>query len=262
MDDVQVHTGIVGFFDILGYQSVLENNSARYVAATVFRTILKMKMESEVEVKRLFRSLGSSDLRVDWRGELQKINWLELSDTIVMLLPYRNDPGRKEDLRTLHWALFLVSSIVLYRTMFEHGLPLRGAIAFGEFAVAGRCFAGKPIVEAYKVGHDLNLSAIVLTIGAQTEAQKIPNVKRLLEVTTFDFLVPRKILQPNKIMTLYPTFSQNPYQGDIRQLIVDSFSKHGKDIGPDVVPKVENTDLFFRTAKTHNPEMFRNRDEH
>lgn len=70
---------------------------------------------------------------------------------------------------------FLTKACVLLRLGFEYGIPLRGAISFGEFFVHERSILGKPLVEAFEAEKNQQWSGAILTASAE---QKYQNYKK------------------------------------------------------------------------------------
>ena len=136
--------GIIGFFDILGYQSFLENNEDVTGEATekVLNFIVNLEKNIQSRVRNILKNSKNFKKLVD------EIKFLVFSDTILLTSTYVKNAAldRKID----KWALFLVVSLHLNRWMFEYGLPLRGVITTGNFLIKKHCFSGKPIIYSYK----------------------------------------------------------------------------------------------------------------
>lgn len=249
-----VATGIIGLFDILGYKNFLKNNSPESAAEEVLRKITSLKTEV---INKLISPMLAKQKTVtpETAASLKKflecgINWLIFSDTILITCPYlENDTVSAKQLK---WALFLGVSVVLLSEMFEFGLPIRGAIGFGNFMTHGNCFVGTPIVEAYECSHDIELAACVLCESARVEIyEKLSssrdsdnNIEQLIKALMVFYLIPKKENKSEKLFTL----NINPFRNrnDIRQIVLESFWKHKKDISPSAYQKAENTEKFFR----------------
>jgi hypothetical protein len=160
------------------------------------------------------------------------------------------------------WMNFLSSSIYLNNFMFEYGLPLRGGISVGKVLIQNNCFAGKPIVEAFQLATDLELAGTALTRGTAKEIKRVvksvvshPRVKkkdkagiRVLEKLTIKYLPARKSGNQDRIDMLNVVSLRNPidYSGDIRQLLLECFMGHNKDMTGSAKAKLDNTELFLR----------------
>jgi len=60
--------------------------------------------------------------------------------------------------------------------MFESGLPIRGAIAFGDFVFTAHVFAGLPILDAHELGNRLDLAACATHQTAVAELKALHTV--------------------------------------------------------------------------------------
>ena len=260
MADHKSQYGIIGFFDILGYQSFLENNED--VAGEATEEVLNFIVTLEKRIpERILLNISRNYKAV--KKLLNEIKFLVFSDTILLTSTYvkNDDLDRKID----KWALFLVASLHLNRWMFEYGLPLRGVITIGNFLIKEHCFAGKPIVDAYKMCHDLDLAACVMTDNAYQEVTNLINsserkkIKKLLNDSIVKYLIPRKGGKEEKLPTLnLLTFrglkpkskksnvKSKDNKTDVRQFIFNSFWKHNKDIKQEALSKVMNTEQYLR----------------
>lgn len=84
-----------------------------------------------------------------------------ISDSILLSLAVpKDDSAASVGLLTFS---FLAYSSQLMRQAFDEGLPLRGAIDHGEFFLSGNCFAGKPIINCYRIGNQMDVAGCVIT---------------------------------------------------------------------------------------------------
>jgi len=246
--------GIVGFFDILGYQSFLQNNSPEYAAKEVFSTLTHL----DKEIPQRLLDIGQKDL------PLSPMEWLIFSDTILLTSPLKGD---EEDM--LHtWMDFIMASLVLNSRMFTFGLPLRGAITIGKYFVQGGCFAGKPIIEAYKLTQEIDLAACIISERAshylssllsKQNPEESPELFIFFRPAFIKYPVPKKNGRSEDLNALNFAYSsdfgfrKNP---DLHQVVLDCFWKHNKDISPGAETKIQNTERFFRYMKFRFPEFF------
>ena len=176
-----------------------------------------------------------------------RTEWLTFSDTILMFQQIVED---NSDARYFQWTIFLLTAIHLQNKLFEFGLPLRGVIHFGKYLVKETTFAGRAIVEAYRVAQSLDLAGcgvtreaigdISTTLSSGQELKTDPVFGPML----VSYLSPVKQGQPIKMH--FVNHLGNKKMLDIRQYVLQSFWKHGKDITPEAESKVNNTELFFR----------------
>ena len=150
--------------------------------------------------------------------------------------------------------------LLLWRRMFEYGLPLRGVVHTGEFLVQGTCFAGRAIVEAYRLSQDLNLSACAYSHAAfsallrQANEPHDPFLWSWIPTLLFEYQIPRKKCSLERLVTSNPLAlhlesSDMYFKGDIRQIVHESFWKHDKDIPEPARAKVQNTEQFLRACR-------------
>lgn len=251
--------GIIGFFDILGYQSFLENNEDAAAEAT--EKVLNFMVNLEKHIPSRIRNIFKNSKAL--RKLVNEIEFLVFSDTILLTSKY--DGNEDLERKTDKWFLFLIASLLLNRWMFEYGLPLRGVITIGNFLVIEHCFAGKPIIDAYKLCHDLDLAACVMTNNAYQEVTKLAdspkrkNIKKLLDSSIVEYLIPRKSGKEEKLSTLNlltlrglkpksnkGNIKPKDIKIDFRQIVFNTFWKHNKDIKQDALSKVANTEQYLR----------------
>lgn len=142
-------------FDILGYRSLIKNNSLDRLIE-IFNQIIK-----DIDQKAV--TLLYQDEHQAYSG-ITPTETLVFSDTIIL---YQTTSKSMADFG----PSFLTKACVLLRLGFEYGVPLRGAISFGEFFVHERSFLGKPIVEAFEAEKNQQWSGVVLTKSAEQKYQ-------------------------------------------------------------------------------------------
>jgi hypothetical protein len=266
-------TGFVGFFDILGYKSFLESG----ITDVTFKVInvldgLKIRVELALKGHLGIRNGVEGSEQDRFGGDLLKkiiqrveqINLLVVSDSILLLYPYDEQIENSSQAAT-----FVVAVSVLERIMFEEGLPLRGAIAFGDFISKGYVFAGKPIIDAYRLGESLDMSACVFHSTAETEFQRLvasaANLKAFLREGMQLVRYPVSIKKAETELHLlclnfaWPTltgYTPLKYRHDLRQYVHEQFLARNKQIVSEAISKVENTERFFRFLKHRFPILF------
>jgi len=256
---MKTQEGFIGFFDILGYQSLLENNDAEMITETVLPIlenldslvpatmkkifynkivqVLEKKPSEKVTVKRVEDSVNTL---------IEEIEFLVFSDTILLSIPVDN----KIKDYTILTAVFFSTCTYLLKSMFDLGLPLRGGIDFGKYSIAKSCFVGKPIVESYKISNDIELAACVLSDKLKKAIDK-GHEEFLSLGYLLDYLIPTKNGEKKCYTLSYmPTFDDRK---DMKDTVLSSFWKHNKTIPLSVQNKVKNTEQYFRFIKNNNP---------
>ncbi len=135
--------GLFGMFDILGYKSLIKKD-IDYVLNVYYNSIYNRHLAALA-----FADSHMTNLQPSVQPKL-----LAFSDTFIFYQEfYPNEEIFKKLQRV---SAFIISSCYLLRLAFEGGIPLRGAISFGEYYIdkENMIFLGHPIVEA----HDLEVS--------------------------------------------------------------------------------------------------------
>ena len=258
-------TGFVGFFDILGYKSFLESG----ISEVTFKLIDILDGLQQRVSDALNRHFGADAFLISntLKWELDRIIPLVVSDSILLRSSY--DENRDLSLRPSQAATFLVAVNVLTRDMFEHGLPLRAAVAFGECIFHGHVFAGKPIADAYVLGHSLNLAACATHETAENEFKRLlaiaPEWHALLGdgLNLVRYPAPIKgcitALESLCLNAAWPTlrsYTRLKERMDIRQYVREQFSAHNKRMVEDAIAKADNTEAYLRFLQGRFPHLF------
>ena len=274
MVEVTAKTGLVGFFDILGYQQMLLANDVTSTARIVVDVLAEVP---HLVVSGMFEDEGlelvgvsDDDVSADdleaW-SELEpyyqrvvrdETGWLLFSDSILVSLPIDLDDGI--NLWGTRVVAFVEVCSFLLRRMFDVGLPLRGGISFGEFFIHDTFFSGRPIIDAYQHSESLQLSGCVLAPSAEdlyrqmkqhaTDQDLDGSIRGMLDQLCVDYLIPKKRDRVETgPMLNWVNLPMRFFEGlppDLRQYVYSSFVAHNKDVVPAVQPKIENTEAFVR----------------
>ena len=274
MVEVTAKTGLVGFFDILGYQQMLLANDVAGTARIVVDVLAEVPNHV---VSGMFEDQGldlvgvsNDDVSTDdleaWAEYgpyfeslvREETGWLLFSDSILVSLPI--DLDEEPVLWGTRVVAFVEVCSFLLRQMFDVGLPLRGGISFGEFFIHDTYFSGRPIIDAYQHAESLELSGCVLAPSAarlydQVQQNAIDqgyedSVPGMLDQLCVSYLIPKKRDQVEKgSMVNWVNLPMRFFEGipsDLRQYVYSSFVAHNKDVVPAVQPKIDNTEAFVR----------------
>jgi hypothetical protein len=284
MNPPKVETGFVGFFDILGYKSFLETGITE-VTLRVIEILSRLPDKVDEAVKIHFglqngmlekaRENGVSAPFEQMLRELSRIVPLVVSDSILLRCSYDENHGTEKAAQA---ATFVVYANVLQRLMFEEGLPLRGAIAFGDFVFVDHVFAGKPIIDAHTLGQSLDLAACAIHETAEKEfnaliaaapgqwdgflnegQQLVQYQTPVKKVKTSEVKAQEKLLLLNLAWPTLKGYTPLKDRKEPRKYVEEQFSAHSKQLGPEVALKVENTEKFLRLLFERFPQLF-NRD--
>lgn len=253
---MDTQTGIIGLFDILGYQNLLENNEPENIAETVVGFIDEIGTKVPSEMKQSF-GIGNiprnkkkgliNEMSTSIAAIIDSIQWLVLSDTILVVMPIQS----REDyyFSIICWHFFLSTCIHLQEIMFKRGLPLRGTINYGKFYIKNNCFASREIVEAYQLCNQLEFSACVLTEKSRQELDKINGKlnkntsNKFYDYLVLEYLVPTK--DDETRMLVLAAKSYVPEREDLKSQVVESFMSYNKDIPFSIQRKVTSTEQWL-----------------
>ena len=263
MVEIDLERGLVAFFDILGYQQMLMNNEVETTAHLIVDVISNIPSDIITSVTR-DQGLGGQILETSkfvdeiWNKVIrEEVKWLLFSDSILVSLPV--DPSREVIDYGFRWLAFIHVCAFLQREMFDRGLPLRGAIAFGEFFIKDTYFAGKPIIESYQASESLEMSGCVLTktseeiyrkFKQEMEEKEFENMISAINQLCVPYLVPKKRERLEKQITInwvnLPLADFKNLPDDIREYVYSSFVDYNKDVAPIIYPKINNTETYIR----------------
>jgi hypothetical protein len=249
--------GLVGFFDILGYQSFLANNSARDAAQVVADVLLRARDQVQETMRA---ELGTDETPLE--EDLDAVRWLIFSDTIFLTLPYTCErPENDRRANAWRWVLLLIHAHILHEHLFDQGLPVRGAISCGEYYVSENCFVGQPIVEAYQFASAINLSAVVVAPSPAAQMDSVAQTDYPMSVRAFtrDYLTPLRDGREERLRAV--GIQRSLLVDDVGQYVYDSFARYGKDVSLAVQSKLQNTENFFRFCRTHGHRRLNSRED-
>lgn len=247
--------GLVGFFDILGYQSIIDNNSIDEVSRLISDVMLQIPDKVRETLCRPHR-----DKKANFEFLSSMVDRLEarlISDSIVLTFPIKKrHKYRWEKL----FSFFMFTQYVdsLMSLTFREGLPLRGAIGFGEFFLQDHCFAGKPIINCYRLGNSLDFSGCVMAQDCKMALDRLlkqnRDLKLVIDEFGHDYLCPLKDQKSKRLFLLKwsPHLKGNE---DIRQAVFRTFKAHNKDIGVGVDRKLTHTEFILRFFQIKRTEL-------
>jgi hypothetical protein len=255
MSQLNIYNGIIGFFDILGYQSLLGKNEPEDVAQKILPILTGLNIGTTDVMIEFIKSSGKNNEVVNLSMQMvRSIQWLVFSDTILIALPVANNSAHA----LVSWMTFLPACIYIQNRMFLAGLPLRGVINYGKFFIKDNFFAGKCIIESYKLCQKLELSACVLTERASNEVDKSSLIMKHFKqnfrnVFFYNYQIPIKHGTIQLDTLTAHTWTANPPK-DFHSMVMDSFGNHNKDIPQAANIKITNTEqwLSFLGMKRKN----------
>ena len=232
-------TGLVAFFDILGYSAFLENNEPEDAAKSINEFLERVEMLSDTTFINRFGESKESVSEV-----VVNIRHVIISDSILLTLECDRESARYD------WRLliFLLYCAALTKELFMFGLPTRGCVEYGEFYIAKNTFAGKPIIRAYKNSESIDLSACMVSESVITESF----MKNGVDIILLEHLIPKKNNEEKGYLINHLIEDGDESEmlhiilSDPTQFVVKSFSAYNKHIGISVHKKITNTEMFIR----------------
>jgi hypothetical protein len=254
----RIETGFVAFFDILGYRSFLRSG----ISDVTFKVIDLLAKIPEI-VKREQESHVGAAAPENIHQVLNQVVPLVISDSILLRASYTGEPDQKP----LQAMAFLVTASVIQRLMFESGLPLRGAIAFGEFIFTGHVFAGVPVLDAHELENRLGLAACVAHQTAVDELKALQATAPEWNYWDGHHLVHYRTRlkgagaeSDESLLNLaWPTlegYTPLKARRDLAKNVHEMFIEHGKVMEPGAATKAQNTVDFLRYLQDRFPYLF------
>lgn len=247
--------GMVGFFDILGYQNVIANNAIENTASIVLSIINKMPDIAKGEVLKTIAP-WPAPARERCSTFVEKIEWIVFSDTIFSAIDL--DGCTTTEDKALAITMFLASCCTLQRQAFDAGLPLRGALASGRYFSEKQCFVGNPIVEAYQYSQKQDWSGAALAPSAAIFCNGLTeeSASYNFDVLLANYLVPIKNGMGERLLSLRWGGAGRrlapPIAGVLREYVMSKFLAHSKDVPIDVMSKVSNTEVFLQFLRDNH----------
>jgi hypothetical protein len=219
LQTIRVESGLVAFFDILGFRKMLSANEVE----ESLRIVNTCMLEGLAETERMH----SSQL---------KIQTFVISDSILVVLPDLTVAG--VSVFTSFCDLFLFGLLV-------DGLPARGAIAAGKFCIQTNSnqiiLAGQPIIDAHELADSLEIAACALTSSAES--------KVLQHLTTGTFKIyDTPIKGGSTQLHLLKYTPELP-----REQMIRCFKKHNKHLDSKAIIKLNNTIEFMKKCGELKP---------
>jgi len=237
-DEIALHHGLVGFFDILGFSGMLSNNEPEQIN-TIIRDVF-IHIPGELNFRSM--ELNNYDLNP---------GYIVFSDSILV---YQKEPAIGISDETVA-GRFIRYCCHLSKELLLSGLPVRGAISKGKFSIievkpGNSSFTGKCFVEAHALAEMLQLAACAISPAVELEfLENGDQVKKSFRNDLCYWSTPVKNLSQQRLLLLdYSHLFQNINQIS-RATLIECFGRHKKDISLEVLSKMENTLAFLKGQK-------------
>ncbi len=174
------------------------------------------------------------------------------SDSILVYqIPTLNGSEEEADLSRSSFIKFCGRVTAEFLT---RGLPVKGAIGKGEFAIIdGKSFTGKCIIDAHTLSEALQCSGCAVVPTLESEFSKDgETLEGSFQEDLIYWQAPLKNSPPQKLLMLNFLRHITKPAGEIsRMALIEQFSAHGKGLNLEVLKKVSETEKFLKECKKH-----------
>jgi len=176
----------VAFFDILGFKELVDNHPHDEVLQKLYSLKASLSDLADASKNPAFKETQMDD---------DQTRSVTFSDSIIVF--------SKAD--TPYDAIKIVyDAYAIQRWAIDSGLPIKGAIAYGEISVdfEASIFFGKPIIQAYLLHEELQMMTTILHHTAEVKLKDLPadslrNVIADYKVYLKTGRVTHKVMHPN-----------------------------------------------------------------
>jgi hypothetical protein len=201
-----VETGkYVAFFDIMGFKDFVYRNNHKDV-----KKRLEIFTKFKEQVANLRKRDGDSPNPIGF----EKISAATFSDSLLIV----TDSNSSNELVCL---ITLMSNI--FRNAFESQIPLKGALAYGEFTAdfEESIFFGRPLIDAYELAEDLEFYGTAIHHTAES---KIPIEDKQKWIESGDLLLtPIPIKQSGDVTHLIISLEKSSRNREYIESAVEAF---------------------------------------
>lgn len=214
---------IVGWNDILGFESVLEQVPTHYLEEVIVPRM------SDLRDNLVRRSLVDEAKHDDVKAVINMVEMRVISDTLAVVCPVTIPAWPS-------WLSFFIYSTTLHASMFDIGMPLRGAVSCGELCVRDWGVFGASVVRAHRACEAFDISACVFlpdAADAMTAAFNAPEVptQQKMFAEWYDVPVhPAGNTQRHLVQLLNKGFFLSEEGAALGDYVREKFSAHGKSI--------------------------------
>ena len=211
---ITLKTGYLAVFDILGYREMTRDRES------LVATIGQIKKN-----KRTMKAFAEVD---------KNCTFSMFADTLVISSPSSISP------------MFPVWCYAFFRAMLRSGMPLRGAIAKGDYFHDGNLYGGAALSDAHELAESLDFAGCILAPSAEDLAASKSDWFRLISV-------PIKGAGKCKMYVLRLADSDLADPALCRQAVRKSFEGFGKRITAGCLSKLTNTVEVLSEAAKKSP---------
>lgn len=271
---VTVSKSLVATFDLLGISSLMLNSTEdnlNKLADSLHEVYGLTTTKLREIMQKHSQACEHNGARQILDRIREAISFNVFSDTIVASMRldqrYIEEQFSKFDFSVEYENLFRGHAVYIFLRMietianilFSSGFPARGCIDIGPMYWEKDLVVGQPYVNALKCADKLEFSGVVFTDDAkkfcdeQVKTIKDPDC----EFGSLQLEVPTKggMLTLPCLNWIYNDMDFSKQSTDLRQLLVERFSEHGKTMSASVWDKLENTERTIRAFMIQNKSL-------
>lgn len=232
---ISVQHGMVAFFDILGYKSLIEQNDVEYLYTSILEQLPRIKELTKIRIQELLDRVPPRERVMDPISVYNRIEYILFADTLILTLEDQEKTGIAD---AFQWLTFIVACISIEDRYFRYGLPLRGGIGYGKYIVKDKLYTGKCILDSYLLSERLDIALCAFTGDAEQRIDSLEgSYSNFFKGFIHKYEVPLK-KSKRSIMTVLSTYKCDDYIGtDVHK----SFGGHNKEISDNGERKAQNT---------------------
>ena len=231
---------IVGWNDILGFENVLERVPTNYLEEVIIPRL------NDVRDNLVGRTLVAEAEHDDVKEVISMVEMRVISDTLAVICPVTIPAWPS-------WLSFFIYSTTLHASMFDIGMPLRGAVSCGELCVRDWGVFGASVVRAHRTSEALDISACVFlpdAVDAMNAAFSAPEARPRQAMLSEWYDVPMHPsgrTERHLVQLFNKGFFPSAEGAGISGYVREKFSAHGKSIDtPSVQRKMGHTISFMQ----------------
>jgi hypothetical protein len=201
----------VAFLDIMGFKDMVLREKHREIKNTLISFYPAIKIIKEMAEKRMVNTSFFPIRRYNNSTTRSVVFPVIFSDSILLVT---NDNSE----RSAH-KLLLYTSVILQRATINK-IPLKGAIAYGEFtAVLGKSlYFGKPLIDAYELQNELQLYGVIMHHTMEKQMTNFIDNNLKVNDMVVRWPVPMKSGKINHLILDWIPSDENAYKNWVTEL--------------------------------------------
>jgi hypothetical protein len=247
--------GIIGYFDVLGYQNFLKSNEIDQSIKIIENFLLTLPKDIKNQLFPYSNGEGEVGKNVN-NFFKEHFNVLFIADTIIFFFDFDGIVDNDEKELFSYHILPYLSAFQNYS--FENGFPMRACVDYGEFYYDNsrnkNIIGGKVIINCHIECDNLNFCGLTITKNAIDYLSKLngnnikiyQDEKAILKI----FVRTKNGLEEKYLLDWHFGFEQ---EKNIYNHIFENFKKYNKTIDSKVLEKIKNTqEIYFQIENNKN----------